>query len=284
MSGERELMEFRVFDWFQLPITGQQWKDWGFDAGDHVVPMVAAGLHVDLSPYDHFVFVIDKADARLAATRPSDRKYTYMGAQDASAALLCHELGHQFNSNHANLDTPAVPAEYGDDFCIMGAEGANYSYTEPALNFADMVGQSMWRYCSQCMALFYDGYVTKGICAGVPFGRIGGLKGHKAAGYVFVLPHDIPGPGQNDWRYCTQCQCMFFNGYPTKGVCQGATGGGHVAQGYMFVLPHDVADTGQSNWRYCQRCQALFFDGYLTKGCPVGPGGHQANGYISRHA
>ncbi len=281
MSGERELMEFRVFDWFQLPVTSQQWNDWGFDAGDHVVPMVASGLHVDLAPYDHFVFVIDKTDAHLAATRPSDRKYTYMGAQDVDAAILCHELGHQYNSNHANLDTPAGPEEYGDSFCIMGAEGAKFSYTEPSLNFTNLVGQSLWRYCMQCMALFYDGYSTKGVCPGAgPLGRIGGLKGHKAAGYMFVLPHDIPGPGQNNWRYCKFCQSMFFDGYSDKGKCAGSPSGGHVAEGYMFVLPHDIVDTGQAEWRYCDRCHSMFFNGYPTKGvCAAGPGGHKAEGY-----
>ena len=280
MSGERELMEFRVFDWCQLPITSLQWNNFGFDAGDRVIPMVASALHVDLGPYDHFVFVIDKADAKLAATRPSDRKYTYMGAQDASPAILCHELGHQYNSNHANLDTPSGPLEYGDDFCIMGAEGAKYSYSEPTLNFTDQVGQSLWRYCTQCMAMFYDGYSDKGRCPGAPpGGRIGGLLGHKAAGFMFELPHDIPGPGQNNWRYCQNCHSMFYDGYPQKGACA-ANAAGHVAQGYMFVLQHDVIDTGQNNWRYCERCHTLFFDGYPTKGvCPAGAGGHKAAGY-----
>jgi hypothetical protein len=282
MSGERELMEFRVLDWFQLPVTSKQWNDWGFDAGDHVVPMVSAGLHVDLAGYDHFVFVIDKDDAHLAATRPSDRKYTYAGAQDLTEALLCHELGHQYNSNHANLQTSHGVEEYGDAFCIMGAEGAKYSYTEPKLDFTNFVGQSQWRYCSQCHELFFDGYPNKGTCPGAPrLGRLGGLRGHRAAGFMFVLPHDVPGPGQNNWRYCNLCHCMFFDGYPTKGVCPANLARtGHVAAGYMFVLPHDVADLGQPSWRYCDACQAMFFDGYTAKGvCPASTGGHHAAGF-----
>ena len=281
MSGERELMEFRVFDWFGLPVTSQQWNDWGFDAGDHVVPMVAAGQHVDLSPYDHFVLVIDKEDAHLGATRPSDRKYTYMSARDLDAAILCHELGHQYNSNHANLETAGGVEEYGDNFCIMGAEGAKYSYKEPTLNFTNLLGQSQWRYCSQCQEMFFDGYADKGICPGAPpLGRMGGLRGHRAAGFIFTLPHDVPGPGQNTWRYCNLCHCMFFDGYPTKGVCPANPATGHMAAGYMFVLQHDVADIGQPNWRYCQACQAMFYDGYMAKGvCPARSGGHQAAGY-----
>lgn len=66
-SGGRVDMEFRVFDWFQLPHTSQQWNDLGFGAGPVVKPIVEAGLGVDLSPYDHFALVIDKFDALSAA-------------------------------------------------------------------------------------------------------------------------------------------------------------------------------------------------------------------------
>ena len=41
---------------------------------------------------------------------------------------------------------------------------------------------------------------------------------------------------QADWRFCQKCQSMFFDGYPTKGVCP--AGGAHNAQGYNFVLAH----------------------------------------------
>ena len=56
-SGGRENIEFRVFDWFQLPQTSQQWNDLGFGVGPVVKPIVEAGLHVDLSPFDHFALV-----------------------------------------------------------------------------------------------------------------------------------------------------------------------------------------------------------------------------------
>jgi hypothetical protein len=45
-SGGRELMEFRVFEWTALPVTSAQWNAWGFDAGDHVRPLVAAAQAV----------------------------------------------------------------------------------------------------------------------------------------------------------------------------------------------------------------------------------------------
>lgn len=43
---------------------------------------------------------------------------------------------------------------------------------------------------------------------------------------------------QLDWRYCQKCHAMFFDGYPTNGIC--AAGGQHEAAGYNFTLPYDV--------------------------------------------
>jgi hypothetical protein len=38
----------------------------------------------------------------------------------------------------------------------------------------------------------------------------------------------MPAPvGQNNWRFCTKCYCLWFNGAPTNGVC--AAGGQHDA-------------------------------------------------------
>jgi len=272
-SGGREVMEFRVFDWCALPVTSAQWNDWGFDAGDHVRPIVSSIQHVDLTLFDHWVFVIDKADAHLGATRPSDRLYAYLGAQDLDAALLAHELGHMFNANHARLETSAGIDEYGDSFCIMGAEGGKFSFAFPPLNFTFEAGQPDWRYCLQCQSMFFDGYPQKGACPGGP-------TGHRAAGYNFVIPHDVPGPGQPAWRYCQKCHAMFFDGYPTKGVCP--AGGAHVAAGYNFVLPHDAPGPGQADWRFCHRCMSLFFDGYPTKGRCAAGRDHEAQGYNFR--
>ena len=50
-SGNRENMEFRVFDWFKLDLTGQEWNNAGFNIGDTVRPAVGAGLGVNLSAF-----------------------------------------------------------------------------------------------------------------------------------------------------------------------------------------------------------------------------------------
>jgi hypothetical protein len=121
--------------------------------------------------------------------------------------------------------------------------------------------------------MFYDGYPTKGTCAG--------SGGHEAAGYIFVLPYDVPETpkAQRNWRYCGKCQAMFYDGYPNKGEC--AKGGPHQAIGYNFVLSHDMPETptAQHQWRFCGKCQALFYDGYPAKGVCAKGGNHQAAGY-----
>jgi hypothetical protein len=134
-------------------------------------------------------------------------------------------------------------------------------------------GQSEWRYCGKCHAMFFDGYRYKGVCAA------GG--GHEAAGFNFTLPHDVPQTpnAQRDWRYCHKCHVMFFDGYRSKGQCP--AGDGHEAAGFNFVLPHDVvpAPLTQTDWRFCHKCEAMFFDGYPDKGVCASGGGHEAKGF-----
>jgi hypothetical protein len=88
-------------------------------------------------------------------------------------------------------------------------------------------------------------------------------------------------PEQRDWRFCTKCNVMFFDGSGNKGVCPG--GGGHNAQGFMFVLPHDIpaSPTAQADWRFCDKCFAIFFDSQGPSGfCPVGgDSGHNPQGF-----
>jgi hypothetical protein len=62
--------------------------------------------------------------------------------------------------------------------------------------------QSNWRYCELCHAMFFDGYADKGHCEGalvipVPHGGPPRHAGHQAAGFMFVLPHDIPAGPRN---------------------------------------------------------------------------------------
>jgi hypothetical protein len=86
---------------------------------------------------------------------------------------------------------------------------------------------------------------------------------------------------QNEWRFCSKCGSMFWNGGDKKGVC--AAGGTHLAQGFLFALHYDDAPVAaggvQYGWRYCSKCSTLFYSGFATKGhCPAG-GAHFAQGF-----
>lgn len=275
-SGEREVLAFKVFDWFRLPLTDAQWNDAGWDLGDIASPLVAQSLGVDFSSYDRIVFVFDQFNSHMGAWHAT-KPYLHLGAQDLTPALFAHEIAHMYGAMHSRLDLPAGLDEYGDSFCIMGGEGGKFSFYDenPKNNFAVTFGTNQWRHCNQCFGLFFDGSTTsKGTCAGA---AIPGT-GHHAAGFDFYLRHDTP-PRVNeerDWRMCTQCLLLFHALNAADSVCP--AGGKHTANpgGPDHLLEHDVPPgPGQPDWWRCQRCGSLFFAGFATKGRCAAGGGHQ---------
>ncbi|MEV0712871.1 hypothetical protein [Nocardia aurea] len=148
-----------------------------------------------------------------------------------------------------------------------------------------MTTQPDWRFCVQCAVLYFDGHQdgNKGDCKGAPAGQ----RGHRPAGYNFVLPFNTAptAHAQDKWRNCWKCQAMYFDGHTdgNKGRCP--SGGGHEGHGdapttWNFVLPHNVAatPTTQDKWRNCWKCQAMYFDGSSDKGrCAAGEG-HEGHG------
>ncbi len=86
--------------------------------------------------------------------------------------------------------------------------------------------------------------------------------------------------GQAAWRFCGRCRTMFFDGFPSKGVCP--AGGAHAAAGWTYYLPHDHPGPlgGQDQWRFCDRCFSMFWNGDPNNRgrCPAG-GSHNAQGY-----
>lgn len=129
-SGRRLNLEWKVFDWVELNITDATWEGYGGDAGSSILPEVTKKIGDDLGIYDHVLLVIDKADSFSA--RRSGR-YTHFGAQSLTPAIVAHELGHFYGSGHANLESATGPVEYGDAFCVMGAEGGKYSFDDTDL-------------------------------------------------------------------------------------------------------------------------------------------------------
>jgi hypothetical protein len=154
-----------------------------------------------------------------------------------------------------------------DSDCPAGglhvAHPANYFLT---LNRPeDAFHQSLWQTCGKCKTMFFVPHGGDSDCAA------GGR--HEAAGFVFQLPHDNPGPGRETaWRTCGRCKSMFWNGDPNnKGVCAEKSHSSHQAAGLVFHLPHDMPGPGQDNWKCCTKCFGLVFAPHnADSDCPAG--------------
>jgi len=140
---------------------------------------------------------------------------------------------------------------------------------------ADEGAQQDWRFCSKCMAMFWNGAPDKGRCPA------GGA--HVAQGFQFLIHYDDNRGGANqsqyDWRFCTKCKAMYWDGAPNKGRCP--AGGGHLAQGFMFGLNFsNPGGSTQTEWRFCDKCFDLFWNGVSSKGVCAAGGGHVAQGFV----
>ena len=81
---------------------------------------------------------------------------------------------------------------------------------------------------------------------------------------------------QDNWRWCPQCQGLFFAGN-SRGSCPngGLLGGPHsfAGSGNYSLHHNEPGDGRQSNWHWCTKCQGLVFGGNNTAGrCPAGAG------------
>jgi hypothetical protein len=96
----------------------------------------------------------------------------------------------------------------------------------------------LWRKCTNCKALFYNGFAKKGVCVGQPF--VGGVQnihnGHVAEGPDLQLVFDTPlRPGQqHQWRWCDKCFELFFLPHNADAEC--AAGGQHHTNERNYLL------------------------------------------------
>jgi hypothetical protein len=129
-SGGRESPDFKVFDWFPLSLTSQQWMGLGGNVSDTVNQQFPSDLQTILSGYDRFIYIIDDGVSGSAVT---DGNETRMGARDFDPAILAHELGHVYKAGDSFLDTSSGPMVYDALFCIMGREGSKHSFRDMSL-------------------------------------------------------------------------------------------------------------------------------------------------------
>jgi hypothetical protein len=138
MSGGRETIGWRVFDWTTLDYTLAEKSTWNqSELADKARDGVAATWQADLSK-ERYIVILDDGVSRSGVTNP----HPLVGAVDTNPALICHEMGHYYAAGESQLATPSGRELYGNPLCIMGAEGAKYSYVDISLNNIDQSGLS----------------------------------------------------------------------------------------------------------------------------------------------
>jgi len=121
-------------------------------------------------------------------------------------------------------------------------------------------------------------------------GRSGILEGSSLTIFTPML--------QSEWRWCTRCYMLFWNGEANKGLC--AAGGGHSGGGpgtsnyFLHCSDKDVtyhsatseygpelvdSPVSQVNWRFCAKCYVMFYTGsYPAYGRCAAGGAHNPQG------
>ena len=75
---------------------------------------------------------------------------------------------------------------------------------------------------------------------------------------------------QNNWRWCSQCEGLWYAGNGTRGRCHGGTGEhSQAGSGNYSLVFQEPTHPGQHGWRHCSKCQGLWFSGSTDRSwCP----------------
>jgi hypothetical protein len=141
-------------------------------------------------------------------------------------------------------ESPQADAGVCPDFpgghIFINPESGDYALTlSLGGNFESGVraGQRNWRFCNKCRSLWFNGKPTNGVCAA---GDSHTTEGSGDYALVNQGPNFAGDIGlQRDWRFCSDCFVLWFNGKSTNGVCP--AGGGHNVSGSGdYALVHDT--------------------------------------------
>ena len=141
MSGGRVQLFLTLYADLELKMTA---ADKAKLSASELIDAIRAAGHDRGDPFDddeHLLAIMDDmSSSGITVTDP------ILATVDVDAAIMCHELGHFFQhlnkvgGSHAGFMPGYKLFEYGDPTCIMGAEGAKYSFQEPTLGLAGSPG------------------------------------------------------------------------------------------------------------------------------------------------
>jgi hypothetical protein len=153
--------------------------------------------------------------------------------------------------------------------------------------------QPDWWYCVNCYGMYHsDNDTAGGVCPkdGGPHQNDTSYSNYCIPFGGENLPAEIDQGLQAGWRWCNNCQGIFWGNAIAESYCP--NGGHHVfgsatVYGFIFGSP-PIAwenDTGSSffaqyGWLYCGQCRGLFYGHGTTSGgwCPAGGHHSQASG------
>ncbi len=151
------------------------------------------------------------------------------------------------------------------------------------------VGQSGWRYCGKCQALFFQALPSERSPFSDPSGPgivsnnlgacpAGGAHENSCGDYALSQS----GAGQSGWGVCGQCLSLFYTGN-NLGVCPAPQSHTTKSSGPYFL----TQNTGQSfprgvqtGWKWCSQCQGLYYAS-IPGVCPARVGNNQPSSHAT---
>jgi hypothetical protein len=131
--------------------------------------------------------------------------------------------GHRPSLGRCPADGSHEESESGEYGAILGGESAPAGQLpQPSLKPIS-AQQGDWKWCHNCEGLFFAGHQSQGQCPA------GGSHDASQSGHYAVLFDDGVGQenAQNSWRWCHNCEGLFFAGHQSQGQCP--AGGSHDA-------------------------------------------------------
>jgi hypothetical protein len=137
-----------------------------------------------------------------------------------------------------------------------------------------------WRLCDFCEGSFYGPTDSNGVCPS-PLAD-GGQHWCSASSDQYWVYWGEEGAlvgGQGSWRWCTNCQGLFYGPNVTHSRCP--HGGNHViGSSYDYYLINGVASYSgyQDGWCWCGKCQGLYYKPDQSSSCCPAGGTHTPGG------
>jgi hypothetical protein len=122
--------------------------------------------------------------------------------------------------------------------------------------------QFNWTWCYDCQVLYYGTNQAQSVC---PAGGTHTGYGTTSGDYGLQMDYSpVTSNPQQKWRWCSQCQGLFYGPNQGESYCP-AAGPGNLsthngASSGNYALHMNYSNSGfQPNWVWCNKCQGLWY-------------------------